>query len=157
MSKQFGRFITEELLSEIGVIEVGIFEANPRKKPQRGKKKFAKGVARNSDLTKITKLTTADLLEDLEYRYQILSRALENQTTKEYGVFVGALIEYANDGTSLNHRKIKNSLKAVIVKPILTSMYGYNTQETADKKGFNKLLVDTGQTVKAIEVRINGN
>jgi hypothetical protein len=155
MSKQFGSFITEELLSEIGIIEVGIFEAKQRKKASKGLKNLGKGKARKVSV--LSSQTTADVLEILDNKYKILSNPLENQNTKEHEVFMDSLIEYSNDKTAANSNKIKNSLKAVIVKPILTSVYGYNTQKTADKKGFNKLLVDTGQTVKAIKVKINGN
>lgn len=154
MKKDFGSFITEELLRDMGTIEVGIFEAKNRKKAKKGLKGVGKGVGRRvgSD----TNQSTADVLEILDNKYKILAKPLETNST-EYEEFMNATIQYADQKTDANKNKVKNSLKAVIIKPILKSVYGINTQDTARRKGFNKLLVDTGQTIKAIEVKINGN
>lgn len=151
MKKDFGGFITEELLKDIGKIEVGIFNAKNRKKAKRGLKSVGKGVGRKvgSD----TNQSTADVLEVLDNKYKILEKPLETYTS-EYEEFVNATIEYANNKTDTNKNKVKNSLKSVIIKPILKSVYGLNTQDTAKRKGFNKLFVDTAQTIKAIEVKI---
>ena len=154
MKKDFGSFLTEELLRDIGKIEVGIFEAKYRKKAKRELKALGKGVARKVSIN--TNQSTADVLEVLDNKYKILAKPLEGNTS-EYQEFVDASIEYANEKTTTNKNKVKNSLKSVIIKPILKSVYGLNTQDTAKRKGFNKLLVDTGQTIKAIEVEINGN
>lgn len=154
MKKDFGSFITKELLDDVGIIEVGIFEAKNRKKAKKELKSLGKGVSRKVGSN--TNQSTADILEILDNKYKMLAKPLESNTS-EYEEFVNATIEYANEKTSTNKNKVKNSLKAVIIKPIFKSVYGLNTQDTAKRKGFNKLLVDTGQTIKAIEVRINGN
>lgn len=153
----FGKFVTQELLNDIGIVEVGIFDSKQFKKPQKKLKKFGNYQARRVS-NQLSKQTTADVLEVLDNKYGILEKPLEKNTnTSEYSVFVDVMIDYANDKNNINKNRLKNSLKAVIVKPIFTSFYGRNSEKTAKIKGFNKLLIDTGQTIKAIEVRINDN
>lgn len=51
--------------------------------------------------------------------------------------------------------RIKNLLQAVVRNPILKGEYGPNSAFTADAKGFDRHLIDTGQTFKAIKARVN--
>lgn len=51
-------------------------------------------------------------------------------------------------------KRIENLLQAIVRNPILKQEYGQNSAVTADMKGFDRLLFDTGQTFKAIRARM---
>lgn len=51
-------------------------------------------------------------------------------------------------------KRIENLLQAIVRNPILKGEYGPNSAETADAKGFNRHLFDTGQMFKAIRARV---
>lgn len=55
-------------------------------------------------------------------------------------------------GTSI--KRIENLLQAVVRNPILKQEYGANKPYTADNKGFDRHLFDTGQMFKAIRARV---
>lgn len=50
-------------------------------------------------------------------------------------------------------KRVENLLQAVVRNPILRGDYGSNTSATADNKGFDRHLIDTAQTFKAIKAR----
>lgn len=50
-------------------------------------------------------------------------------------------------------RAVENALQAVVRNPILNQQYGHNSGVTAAIKGFNSLLIDTGQFFKAIKAK----
>ena len=156
----FGSFITENLIKEIGTIEVGVINGKLRKQAdtsKKGLKAVGNQVARKIK-NKQTNQSTADILELLDNNYGVLKKPLDyNNNTTEYRVFIESMISYADKKNTLNANRLKNSLKAVIFKPIFASVYGSNSLKTKKIKGFDKLLIDTGQTIKAIEVSINGN
>lgn len=56
-----------------------------------------------------------------------------------------------------NQQRILNAIQAVIRNPILRKDYGDNSQKTAKEKGFNQLLMATGQLFKNIKVRFLRN
>lgn len=51
-------------------------------------------------------------------------------------------------------KRVENLLQAVVRNPILRQEYGSNSTSTADHKGFNRLLIDTGQMFKAIKAKV---
>jgi hypothetical protein len=53
-----------------------------------------------------------------------------------------------------NDKRVINLLQSVVRTPILKGQYGSNTARTADAKGFDRLLIDTGQTFRAIKAKI---
>lgn len=57
----------------------------------------------------------------------------------------------AKKGSSI--RRIENLLQAIVRNPILRQEYGGNSSATADAKGFDRHLFDTGQMFKAIRAR----
>lgn len=50
-------------------------------------------------------------------------------------------------------KRVENLLQAVVRNPILREEYGPNSSSTADAKGFDRHLFDTGQMFKAIKAR----
>jgi hypothetical protein len=53
-----------------------------------------------------------------------------------------------------NIKRVENLLQAIVRNPILRQEYGPNKSSTADAKGFNRHLFDTGQMFKAIKARV---
>ena len=51
------------------------------------------------------------------------------------------------------HQRILNGFQAVVRNPILRGEYGKNTSPWARKKGFNQLLMMTGQFFKNVKAR----
>lgn len=50
-------------------------------------------------------------------------------------------------------RRVENALQAVVRNPILRGDYGANSEATTKIKGFDRLMIDTGQLFKAIRAR----
>ena len=55
-------------------------------------------------------------------------------------------------GTSI--KRVENLLQAIVRNPILKQEYGPNNPSTADSKGFDRHLFDTGQMFKALRARV---
>lgn len=55
---------------------------------------------------------------------------------------------------NLSVKRVENLLQAIVRNPILRLEYGKNTPHTADGKGFDRHLFDTGQMFKAIKARV---
>lgn len=55
---------------------------------------------------------------------------------------------------SKSMRRLENLLQAIVRNPILRQEYGPNKKLTADSKGFNRHLIDTGQMFKAIRAKV---
>jgi hypothetical protein len=53
-----------------------------------------------------------------------------------------------------NVKRIENLLQAIVRNPILKGEYGPNNPATADSKGFDRHLFDTGQMFKAIRAKV---
>lgn len=53
-----------------------------------------------------------------------------------------------------NPKRVENLLQAIVRNPILRQEYGQNSPITADEKGFNRHLFDTGQMFKAIRAKV---
>ena len=51
-------------------------------------------------------------------------------------------------------KRTENLLQAIIRNPILNRIYGGNRQKTAIAKGFDRLLIDTGQFFRSIIAKV---
>lgn len=51
-------------------------------------------------------------------------------------------------------KRLENLLQAIVRNPILKQEYGGNSPATADAKGFDRHLFDTGQMFRAIRARV---
>lgn len=67
-----------------------------------------------------------------------------------------AVLKYVVDNLNGKdtRQRIINAVQAVVRNPILRGAYGKNSAKTAKTKGFNKLLMDTGQLFKNIKARL---
>ncbi len=140
-------------LIEKNEVEIGVFASeNNRKQAKDRLKTFAGGPAR-SVANKPSSEGNASILEDLEKKYGILTKPLQNKAGLEK--FFQRLIDYSSEKKKADNR-VLNDFKALFIAPILRQKYGTNSQKTAKSKGFSRFLIDTGQLLKALKVRING-
>lgn len=156
MKQLTAKNINQDLLNEMGSLEIGIFDATPikvAKNKKDGLKSFGSSQARKIG-NKQLNTTIADNLERLDKKFSFLEKPLE-KNNPDVDLLVKTWVNYAENKNSLNENRVKNSLLATILKPIFNSFYGYNTKDTAKRKGFNKLMIDTSQTIKSLKVRLN--
>lgn len=66
--------------------------------------------------------------------------------------FMRAFLKFAVSG-KVSIKRVENLLQAIVRNPILRQEYGPNSPSTADMKGFDRHLFDTGQMFKAIRAR----
>lgn len=67
--------------------------------------------------------------------------------------FTTEFLKYVTSGKA-SLRRLENLLQAIVRNPILKQEYGHNKPGTADAKGFDRHLFDTGQMFKAIRARV---
>lgn len=53
-----------------------------------------------------------------------------------------------------NLKRIENLLQAIVRNPIARGDYGRNKTRTAQRKGFNRLMIDTAQMFRAIKAKV---
>lgn len=68
--------------------------------------------------------------------------------------FTTYFLKYIVGGLGAAPKRVENLVQAIVRNPILKQEYGNNTSTTADNKGFDRHLIDTGQTFKQIKARI---
>lgn len=54
----------------------------------------------------------------------------------------------------MSPKRVENLLQAIVRNPILKQEYGRNKSTTADAKGFDRNIIDTGQVFKAIKAKV---
>lgn len=122
-------------------------EKTPLSKEQ-GLKNFAGGSARKIS-AKQSKNTTTDLAEKFEEEYGIFSKPASNPKNKEVIEVVDDLMDMYFLKRDLKKRA-QNGAQAVVRNPILRGDYGNNTNKTVNIKGFDRLMIDTGQFFNSI-------
>lgn len=139
--------------------EVGVLKDKPHRFPIESPlfgppnlKEYAGGSIRPT--SKIASdLTIGDVLVENMKRLNInlLLEPFQNPES-ELNQFTTAFLRFAA-GKKGTLRRVENLLQAVVRNPILRYEYGKNKSVTADNKGFDRHLFDTGQMFKAIIAR----
>ena len=157
MSKTFYKRLEKSI--EGYEFEVGVLDDKPHKLPIEsplfGPQKlneYAGGQVRPTSRI-ASDLTIGDVLIENMKRLGInlLLQPFQNPES-ELNRFTTAFLRFASakKGTL---RRVENLLQAVVRNPILRQEYGKNKGSTADNKGFDRHLFDTGQMFKAIRAR----
>jgi hypothetical protein len=136
-------------------IKIGILKdsKNSRNTPKAEPSQTGKrGTTRQVDT-----VTNAEVLEQMEMRYNILSNPFVNKytknTNKEIDKYVNILTQ--NELSQADINKLENGLKSLFVSSVLNNKTGRrNSPETVTTKGFDKFGFDTGQLVKNIMVEV---
>lgn len=97
--------------------------------------------------------TLSEVSEDVRKRLGInFYRAPFQKPSKgsvELQRFLREFVKYVRDDKS-GVRRMENAMQAIVRNPILRGEYGSNSKAAASAKGFDRLLIDTGQLFKAI-------
>lgn len=163
MRIELGKSFSKKLKGRIErfEFEVGVLEDKPHRNPieislfgeaQPG----TFGTYAGGPVRKTTRetgpLTIGEILVQNMTRLNInlLSRPFQERNS-DIIRFTDAFLKSALANKSM--KRVENLLQAIVRNPILRGEYGRNKAVTADAKGFDRHLIDTGQTFKAIKAR----
>lgn len=141
--------------------EVGILNDKPHKDPaptplfgDPSLGTYAGGPVRKTGTT-ISDKSTAEILIDNMRRMNInlLLRPFQEKNS-DILKFTDYFLRLVTGRQGTSEKRIENLLQAIVRNPILKQEYGPNRASTADAKGFNRKLIDTGQMFKAIRARV---
>lgn len=140
--------------------EVGVLEDKPHREPidtprfetpQLGT--YAGGPVRRASRKESDKTIGEVLVENMKrLNINLLLRPFQ-EPNDELLKFTDAFLKYVVRRPGVSIKRVENLLQAIVRNPILKQEYGKNNSATADAKGFDRLLIDTGQMFKAIRAR----
>lgn len=93
-----------------------------------------------------------EVMDKMVVRFNLLLAPWRNRNNQDARDVTNALIDELNHGCPKRNR-LPNAVQAVIRNPIVRQEYGDNTAGWAQKKGFNRLLINTGRLFRAIVAR----
>ncbi len=133
--------------------EVGVLENRSRRAAKPGSRKsFAGGPARGTT-GRGSGGRAAFVASMLRKRAgNFLTAPFRIATSRDVRSFVLAVFKYAVGRG--NRAGVEKTLRDAVVNPILKGKYGRNSASTAKAKGFNRFMIDTGQTVRSIQAKV---
>lgn len=132
-------------------MEVGILEDVPKRRAIPGKFKNYAGQSLAA-MGGPTSESLTDVAESLDKRFHWLERPFRLPQNQDVQQVVSDIAKSVN----MNHtgkNRVLNGTQAVIRNPILGNYYGGNSARTVKIKGFDKLLMWTGQFFQNIKAR----
>jgi hypothetical protein len=141
--------------------EVGVFDDKPHMDPvvtgrfeTPALKNYAGGPVRRTSRQAGDKSVAQILVENMQrLNINILQRPFQERNS-DILKFTAEFLKFVTSGKS-SVKRLENLLQAIVRNPILKQEYGKNKAETADAKGFNRHLFDTGQMFRAIRARVS--
>lgn len=141
--------------------EVGIINDNPYKEPEvqplfkesENLGSYAGGPVRRKTRKTSGKNISQILVDNMERLGINLLAEPFKKTNSEILKFTDAFLKLATK-RKMSIRRVENLLQAIVRNPILKQEYGHNKSHTADAKGFDRHLIDTGQTFQQIKARV---
>lgn len=139
--------------------EVGILENKNYRRPRPksdGLTTIARGPARKAG-RKPSKLTVADVsrFNRENGKVDYLREPFRKPGSQDAKLIKRFLFEFIKmTAGSFNPRRLENLLQAMVRNPIARGDYGRNKSSTAQRKGFNRLMIDTAQMFRAIKARV---
>lgn len=162
MNISFGKSWSKKLQGRIEKFdfEVGVLEDKPHRFPEvvgmfedPKLASYAGGPIRKATRNEGPLTVGQILIENMKrLNINILQRPFQEESS-EIMKFTEAFLNYVTERKHVSIRRVENLLQAIVRNPILRGEYGSNKAITADEKGFNRHLIDTGQTFKAIKAR----
>ncbi len=153
-----GRFVKmargsiEKYDFEVGILRDRThFRALPKSKGLTG---YAGGPARRTS-RKPSGMTVAQVSEEVRRHVgkNFYTRPFRKAANQDLAKFKKVFFDFSFGRAT--RQECETALVAVVRNPILRGEYGRNKPQTAKAKGFNRLLIDTAQVVKAIEARVS--
>lgn len=134
--------------------EVGILQDKPHKAALKGLKTVAGGPARKTG--RKVDGTVAGVSKSLRESTGInyLTAPWKNRNNADILKLFGVYLKFALGGGKGNPKRLENLVQAIVRNPITRGDYGRNTEATAKRKGFNRLMIDTGQFFKTIRAKV---
>lgn len=141
--------------------QVGVLDDSPHMQPVDQKlfetpqlKTYAGGPVRRTS-RKPSGITTGQVLIDNMERtnHNFLLEPFQKKDS-EIIKFTNYFLRYIVGRPGASIKRIENLLQAIVRNPILNQEYGPNNSTTADNKGFDRHLFDTGQMFKSIRARM---
>lgn len=159
LGKEWGRKL--QLRINQHEMEVGVLDDKPHKLPeehglleQPSLKTYAGGHIRKMSSRPGESTVGEVLVENMKrLNINILQRPFQERNS-EILKFTDYFLRFIVKRPGTNIKRIENLLQAIVRNPILKQEYGRNNPITADNKGFNRHLFDTGQMFKAIRARV---
>lgn len=137
--------------------EVGVLEDKNHKLPKSAKaglSTLAGGPRRK--LGRTSDKSISDVSEAMRARVgNFYTRPFKSSKNRDILNFAKSFMELCVGKGSRN--RAKNYLQAIVRNPILRGDYGKNTPAWARIKGFNRLMIDTGQLFNAIKAKVKTN
>lgn len=96
--------------------------------------------------------TLYGVAREMDDLFKWLRRPFELSSNKDLLSVINLIVDELNGRE--NKQRLINAIQAVVRNPILRGDYGRNSSKTAKFKGFNKLLMATGQLFKNIKARL---
>lgn len=135
---------------EVGILENDQhYEAIPK-----STKQFAGGVARKINRVKADK-EMQELGGELQGKYFWLSHPFMESNSEIIKFAKAYLAEIQKNKVTMN--KIRNLVQAIVRNPILRGDYGSNSLYWTSIKGFDHVMIDTGQFFNSIQARVVKN
>lgn len=133
-------------------MEAGILEDKPAAKFKRERAGDLAGGPRNK-IGGNAEISLRQLMKNFEQKYNILLAPWRNPTTRRLRhLLINELVrDMASWGR--NGQRLLNAAQAVIRNPLAREEYGNNSRSTVARKGFNRLMINTGRFFNAIKVR----
>lgn len=141
--------------------QVGVLDDSPHMQPVDQKlfetpqlKTYAGGPVRRTS-RKQSGITTGQVLIDNMERtnHNFLLEPFQKKDS-EIIKFTNYFLRYIVGRPGASIKRIENLLQAIVRNPMLNQEYGPNNSTTADNKGFDRHLFDTGQMFKSIRARM---
>lgn len=117
---------------------------------------YAGGPVRKASRVK-SELTTAEIFIENMKRLNInlLLAPFREKSNQDINKFTREFLKMAFSKGVTGRKRVINLLQAVVRNPILKQEYGPNRPTTADSKGFDRHLFDTGKMFKSIKAVIS--
>lgn len=132
-------------------VEVGLLSDKKRNKPIFGQYKSYAGKTLLREGGVSTGASLVEVAEYLDKHYKWLRKPFLIAKNKELVTVLNDIVKDMN-GQDLKKR-ILNGFQAVVRNPILRGEYGFHSAKWAKKKGFNHLMMMTGQFFKNVNAR----
>jgi len=135
----------------------GVLEDKPERIPKYGNKKsFHGGQALKKGKKSDTMVSEVAKKFDEIYNWLMGAWSGSGRNANNRDI-LNVIAEYSRFlGNPQSRNRLRNTVQAVVRNPILRGDYGDNSEATAEKKGFNRLMIATGtffDNIKALVIR----
>jgi hypothetical protein len=134
-------------------VEVGLLTATRRYPPVvPNSPRSLYGVTARRASRKASKETTKEVFQSMSSRYDFLLKPFWMSSNKDVMNMARDFWRYFFGRSA--PKRLENLAQAIIRNPILKRKYGSNAQKTIETKGFDHVMIDTGQMFKSITARL---